>query len=120
MIIYIGNHELDHVEGDDPSGEEPFNPAWWNSGSHASSGECGVPTYVRWGSAVPDNKYGKYSAFYIAVEISGLIKLCFPHSFRCIQITLSDFMSVCAAICVSVHRCIPLYDFQFLQLYHKM
>ena len=59
VIIDIGNHELDHVEGDDPSGEEPFNPAWWNSGSHASSGECGVPTYVRWGSAVPDNNHGK-------------------------------------------------------------
>ena len=26
----VGNHELDHVEGDDPSGEEPFNPIWWN------------------------------------------------------------------------------------------
>ena len=68
-MVSVGNHELDHVAGDDPSGEEPFNPIWWNNGRHASSGECGVPTYVRWGSAVPENKQGKQKVLCLVLTI---------------------------------------------------
>ena len=57
-MVTVGNHELDHVEGNDPSGEVPFNPWWWNNGRHASNGECGVPTFVRWGSAIPNDNHG--------------------------------------------------------------
>jgi len=57
-MVSVGNHELDHVRGEDPSGEKPFNPWWWTNGRHASNGECGVPTFVRWGSANPDDGHG--------------------------------------------------------------
>merc|ERR1719367_2696260 len=40
-MVTVGNHELDHVEGND-----------------ASDGECGVPTFVRWGSAIPNDNHG--------------------------------------------------------------
>ena len=59
-IRTISFQNIDHTEGVDPSGEDPFNPLWWNNGRHASNGECGVPTFVRWGSAVPyENSSGK-------------------------------------------------------------
>ena len=57
-MVSVGNHELDHTQGNDPSGEEAFNPWWWNNGRHASNGECGVPTFVRWGSAMPNDNHG--------------------------------------------------------------
>ena len=57
-MVTVGNHELDHTQGNDPSGEEAFNPWWWNNGRHASNGECGVPTFVRWGSAMPNDNHG--------------------------------------------------------------
>ena len=57
-MVSVGNHELDHTQGDDPSGEEAFNPWWWTNGKHASNGECGVPTFVRWGSAIPTDNHG--------------------------------------------------------------
>ena len=51
-MVSVGNHELDHTKGNDPSGEDVFNPSWWHGGD--SHGECGVPTFVRWGSAIPE------------------------------------------------------------------
>ena len=50
--VSVGNHELDHTKGNDPTGEDVFNPSWWHGGD--SNGECGVPTFVRWGSAIPE------------------------------------------------------------------
>merc|ERR1719400_1901079 len=57
-MVSLGNHELDHVRGTDPSGEPPFLPYWWTNGRHASNGECGVPAFVRWASAIPPDNHG--------------------------------------------------------------
>ena len=52
-----GNHEMDYSEGgQDPTGEGPFKPDWWAGGD--SKGECGVPLFVRWGSAMPKDNHG--------------------------------------------------------------
>ncbi|GMH99302.1 hypothetical protein TrLO_g8383 [Triparma laevis f. longispina] len=50
-MITIGNHEYDHIEGTDPSGDN-FRPSWFNGGTD-SEGECSVPMYNRF--TMPEN-----------------------------------------------------------------
>ena len=47
---------MDYSEGQDPTGEGPFKPDWWAGGD--SKGECGVPLFYRWGSAMPKDNHG--------------------------------------------------------------
>ncbi|GMH91830.1 hypothetical protein TrST_g2655 [Triparma strigata] len=51
-MITIGNHEYDHIDGVDPSGDN-FRPSWFNGGTD-SGGECSVPMYNRF--QMPENK----------------------------------------------------------------
>lgn len=52
-MVAVGNHEQDHLLGEDPvEGGKGFHPSWGNHG-HDSGGECGIPTEARF--HMPDN-----------------------------------------------------------------
>lgn len=86
-MIGVGNRDFDYpgteTNSNDPSGDEHFNPVWFNADSMHSKGECGVPTVKR---------------FHMPAESSGGNGV-FWHSY--------DFGSLHTVVLSSEHRCGP-------------
>lgn len=74
LMIAVGNHEYDHMEGGD-NGKDPsglttpggFSPTWGNFGND-SGGECGVPTAKRFTMPANGNGVFWYSFDYASVH----------------------------------------------------